>query len=73
MGQDDPRSTHAGHGTFLAGLVRQIAPNSRVLSLPVMHRTGVVDDLLAQSALEWVLDRCRLAGDEPTRSSSSTS
>ena len=61
MGQDDPRSTHAGHGTFLAGLVRQIAPNSRVLSLPVMHRTGVVDDLLVQSALDWLLDRCRRA------------
>ena len=58
MGQDDPRFTHAGHGTFLAGLVRQIAPDAQVLSVPVMYRSGIVNEVLAQNALEWLVDRC---------------
>lgn len=61
MGQDDAWATHAGHGTFLAGLVRQIAPEARVLSVPVMRKTGVVDDQLVQSALAWLVDRCTRA------------
>ncbi len=63
MGQDDAWATHAGHGTFLAGLVRQIAPEARVLSVPVMRKTGVVDDQLVHSALAWLVDRCTRAQD----------
>jgi len=34
----------AGHGTFLAGIVRQVAPYSRVLSVPIMHSDGVMHE-----------------------------
>jgi hypothetical protein len=34
--------TDTGHGTFIAGLVRQIVPDARVLALRVMHSDGVV-------------------------------
>lgn len=32
----------AGHGTFIAGLIRQGCPQASILSLPVMHATGAV-------------------------------
>ena len=56
-GPGRPRFTHAGHGTFLAGLVRQIAPDAQVLSVPVMYRSGIADEVLAQHALDWLVDR----------------
>jgi Subtilase family len=34
--------THTGHGTFIAGIVRQVAPDARVLSLRIMHSDGIV-------------------------------
>jgi subtilisin family serine protease len=41
--------THAGHGTFISGLVRQVAPDARVIAIRIMHPDGVVyeGDLLA--------------------------
>jgi Subtilase family len=32
----------AGHGTFIAGLIRQGCPQARILSLPVMQASGAV-------------------------------
>ena len=61
---DDATATHTGHGTFIAGLVRQLAPGARVVSVPLMNEEGIVDDRLVLPALQWVLGRCRLAGDE---------
>jgi Subtilase family len=46
--------THYGHGTFIAGLVRQLAPNAVVRSIRIMHSDGVVyegDLLLALGVL----------------------
>jgi Subtilase family len=31
-----------GHGTFVAGIVRQVAPDARVLAIRVMHSDGVI-------------------------------
>jgi hypothetical protein len=41
--------THAGHGTFINGLIRQVAPDARVTAVRIMHPDGVVyeGDLLA--------------------------
>jgi subtilisin family serine protease len=40
--------THTGHGTFIAGIVRQVAPDAAVRAIRIMHSDGVVyeDDLL---------------------------
>jgi len=42
-----------GHGTFIAGIVRQAAPDTRVLSIRIMHSDDVVyeGDLLCALAL----------------------
>jgi subtilisin family serine protease len=34
--------THSGHGTFIAGIIRQAAPNARVRSIRIMHDDGIV-------------------------------
>lgn len=63
----DPALTHSGHGTFIAGLIRQLAPDATVLSLPVMDSEGYADARLVHSALRWVLGRAKAAdaGDAP--------
>ncbi|HEV7652477.1 MAG TPA: S8 family serine peptidase [Actinophytocola sp.] len=52
---------HAGHGTFIAGLVRQIAPDAELAVARVMAGDGVAyeSDLLA--ALEKLADQVRAA------------
>jgi subtilisin family serine protease len=42
-----------GHGTFIAGIVRQVAPDARVLAIRIMHSDDVVyeGDLLCALAL----------------------
>jgi subtilisin family serine protease len=49
-----PPGTHWGHGTFIAGLIRQAAPHAQVLSLRVMNAKGVVDDSAVVDALTWL-------------------
>jgi hypothetical protein len=45
--------SHTGHGTFIAGIVRQVVPDATVLSIRIMHGDGVVyeGDLLHALAL----------------------
>jgi hypothetical protein len=52
---------HAGHGTFIAGIIRQIAPDTEVAMARVMAGDGVAyeSDLLA--ALERLVDRVTAA------------
>ena len=52
-----------GHGTFIAGIVRQAAPDARVLSIRIMHSDDVVyeGDLLC--ALALLADRIAAAED----------
>jgi hypothetical protein len=54
IGPDDKA---AGHGTFIAGLIRQLAPDAEVIMMRVMHPDGkVLDDHLMQ-ALGELLER----------------
>lgn len=58
------RLSHVGHGTFIAGLVRLLAPEVRVLSVPVMHGNGVVEEEHVLDALRWLRDRVTSAVDD---------
>lgn len=53
----EPKGTHWGHGTFIAGLIRQAAPQARILSMRVMNSAGQVDDSAAINALTWLSNR----------------
>lgn len=63
-----------GHGTFIAGIVRQACPDARVLNLRVMHDDGVVREHDLTLALAGVLERNQAiqsalaAGKEPDTS-----
>lgn len=52
---------HAGHGTFIAGIIRQVAPDSEVAVARIMAGDGVAyeSDLLA--ALERLVEQVRAA------------
>ncbi len=60
-GSSDPTARAYGHGTFIAGIVRQLAPESRVLSLPVMGDDGYAETGVVLDTLEWLLARVRKA------------
>jgi subtilisin family serine protease len=59
--------THAGHGTFIAGIFRQAAPDVRVLAIRVMHSDGVVyeGDLRLVLGIIAAARREALAGGRP--------
>jgi hypothetical protein len=46
-----------GHGTFIAGIVRQIAPNAEVLAVRVMHSDGMVYEGDVLCALRHLIKR----------------
>lgn len=53
--------THTGHGTFIAGIIRQWAPDARVLAIRVMHSDGIVYEGDLRQALHLLALRSRLA------------
>ena len=61
----DPRlgtlDRDAGHGTFIAGIIRQTCPDARVLAIRVMPSDGVVDEHQLLIALNKLLVRQALA------------
>ena len=48
---DGVLDTHAGHGTFIAGLIRQLCPDANLLAIRVMASDGIVDE----DELIWAL------------------
>lgn len=48
---------HFGHGTFIAGIIRQLAPDARILSIPVMDDDGKAETGRVLEALQWLRDR----------------
>lgn len=50
-----------GHGTFIAGIVRQVAPRARVLSIRVMHSDDIVYEGDLLTALVVLASRVALA------------
>ncbi len=52
--------TDTGHGTFIAGIVRQIAPDAQVLAIRVMHSDGVAYESDIICALGLLADRIAL-------------
>lgn len=51
-----------GHGSFIAGIVRQAAPDARVLAIRIMHSDGVVYEGDLLEALAQLADRIAAAG-----------
>lgn len=47
----------AGHGTFIAGIIRQVCPDAHVLAVRVMPSDGVVDEHKLTIALNMLLVR----------------
>lgn len=49
--------SHAGHGTFVTGLVHQNCPDARILSLRVVHSDGIGLEGSCLLALDWLRQR----------------
>lgn len=58
-----PPGTHWGHGTFIAGLLRQAAPQAQVLSMRVMDSAGHADDGAVVRALTWLYNTTAIRAD----------
>jgi Subtilase family len=58
-------ASHYGHGTFIAGIIRQLAPVAEVSMVRIMHNDGIAYESDLLTALASVLDdaRARAAGD----------
>jgi hypothetical protein len=53
--------TDTGHGTFIAGIVRQVAPDARVLAVRVTHSDGIIYEGDLICALSLLAERVALA------------
>ena len=54
----------AGHGTFIAGVVRQHCPEATLMVVPVMHGDGVTDEAFLVETLSLLYVRQLLAHSE---------
>jgi hypothetical protein len=59
--------SHFGHGTFVTGLVHQMCPDARVLSLRVLESDGLSTEGSVLFALDWLRRRIEdaIANDQP--------
>ncbi|HWM01980.1 MAG TPA: S8 family serine peptidase [Actinophytocola sp.] len=55
--------SHAGHGTFVTGLVHQLCPDAKVLSLRLLHTDGFSTEGSLLLALNWLAERVEAAVD----------
>jgi hypothetical protein len=53
---DDPLTTVAGHGTFIAGLVSMLAPECRIMPLRAFPAAGVSDAFTVAAAVKYAAD-----------------
>jgi Subtilase family len=53
--------TDTGHCTFISGIVRQVAPEARVLAIRIMHSDGIVNEGDLLCALSLLVNRVALA------------
>ncbi|GLZ76093.1 peptidase S8 [Actinorhabdospora filicis] len=56
-------ASHFGHGTFITGIIRQIAPDAQVRSIRVMHNDGMVYENELIGALNHLADEVERARD----------
>ncbi|MEU0881610.1 S8/S53 family peptidase [Lentzea sp. NPDC005914] len=54
-------STHAGHATFIMGLIQQVAPNATVMSIRVMYNDGIASSGVIAYALGKLRERVEIA------------
>jgi hypothetical protein len=54
-----------GHGTFIAGIVRQVEPDARVLAVRMIHSDGIAYEGDIICALRLVAERVLCAADDP--------
>jgi hypothetical protein len=59
--------SHSGHGSFISGLVRQLASDSRVLRVRLMTSDGVVDEAVLEQALWQLVQRVSAAQANPAQ------
>jgi subtilisin family serine protease len=63
VGATDPLlgtlASRVGHGTFIAGLLRQACPEAAIVALPVMGADGVVPEHMLIRALDLILVKQR--------------
>lgn len=55
-GPDDPKTTVAGHGTFIAGLIAVLAPECRIIPIRAFTPQGESDEFIVAEAIKWAAD-----------------
>ncbi len=55
-GREPDLGSHLGHGTFVAGIIRKVAPTARIRSFKVMNTSGLVEEANVVSALNFLKD-----------------
>ena len=53
---DNPQTTVAGHGTFIAGLIALLAPDCRIMSVRAFPADGVSDAFTVAAAVKYSAD-----------------
>jgi thermitase len=53
---DDPLTTVAGHGTFIAGLIAIVAPDCKIMPIRAFSPPGESDEFVVAEAIKWATD-----------------